>query len=94
MDKRSLRLAETQVSKGAPQGALFWTNTHEEHWPGLLINYPRGPESPYASLVVIRQMVKPMLDLAGRVLFKANCQGGPINPDRVRNTKSRNITPV
>jgi hypothetical protein len=45
-------------------------------------------------LVVIRQMVKPMLGLAGRVLFKANCQGGPINPDRVRNAKSRSITPV
>ena len=20
---------------------LFWTNTHEEHWPGLLIKNPR-----------------------------------------------------
>ena len=38
-------------------------------------------------LVVIRQMVKPKLGLAGRVLFKVNCQGGPINPDRVRNAK-------
>ena len=26
------------------------------------------------------QMLKPMLGLAGGVLFKANCQGGPINP--------------
>ena len=25
-------------------------------------------------------MVKPRLGLAGGVLFKANCQGGPINP--------------
>ena len=25
------------------------------------------------------QMVKPRLGLAGGVLFKANCQGGPIN---------------
>ena len=39
-------------------------------------------------------MVKPMLGLAGRVLFKANCQEGPINPHRVRDAKSRNITPV
>src|SRR6266516_1413157 len=38
-------------------------------------------------LVVIRQMVKPMLVLAGRVLFKANCQEGPINPHRVRDAK-------
>ena len=25
------------------------------------------------------QMIKPKLGLAGGVLFKANCQGGPIN---------------
>ena len=40
------------------------------------------------------QMVKPRLGLAGGVLFKANCQGVPITPNRVRNAKSRNITPV
>ena len=45
-------------------------------------------------LVVIRQMVKPMLGLAGRFLFKANCEEGPINPQHVRDAKSRNITPV
>ena len=38
--------------------------------------------------------VKPRLGLAGRVLFKANCQGVPITPNRLRNAKSRNITPV
>jgi hypothetical protein len=38
-------------------------------------------------LVVIRQMVKPKLGLAGRVLFKVNCQRGPTNPDHVRHTK-------
>ena len=32
-------------------------------------------------------MVKPKLGLAIRVLFKANCQGGPINPHRVRDAK-------
>ena len=40
------------------------------------------------------QMVIPRLGLAGGVLFKANCQGVPITPNCVRNTKSRNITPV
>ena len=35
----------------------------------------------------MRQMVKLMLGLAGRVLFKANCQEGPINPHRVRDAK-------
>ena len=56
--------------------------------------------TPYANKLIIRfsyyvgRMVKPMLGLAGRVLFKANCQEGPINPHRVRDAKSRNITPV
>ena len=40
------------------------------------------------------QMVKPRLGIAEGVLFKANCQGVPITPNRVRNTKSRNITLV
>ena len=40
------------------------------------------------------RIVKPKLGVAGRVLFKVNCQGGLINPDRVRNAKSRNITPI
>ena len=38
-------------------------------------------------LAVIRQMVKPMLGLAGRVLFKVNYQERPINPHRVRDAK-------
>ena len=38
--------------------------------------------------------VKPRMGLAGGVLFKANCQGVPITPNRVRNAKSRNITTV
>ena len=32
-------------------------------------------------------MLKPMLGLAGRVLFKVNYQEGPINPHRVRDAK-------
>ena len=39
-------------------------------------------------------MVKPMLGLAGGVLFKANCQGVPITPNRVRDAKSGNIIPI
>ena len=35
-----------------------------------------------------------MLGLAGKALSSANYQGGPINPNRVRNAKSRNITLV
>ena len=40
------------------------------------------------------KMLKPRLGLAGGVLFKENYQGVPITPYRVRNAKSRNITPV
>ena len=32
-------------------------------------------------------MVKPMLGIAGRVLFKESCQGVPIIPNHVRNAK-------
>ena len=37
-------------------------------------------------------MLKPRLGLAGGVLFKANCQGGPINPQsrKLRKIKERN----
>ena len=30
-------------------GCQVWTNTHEEHWPGLLIKSPRVLAGPYAS---------------------------------------------
>ena len=49
----------------------------EEHWPGGFnkddprAGRPKGKEARW-------QMVKPMLSLAGGVLFKANCQGVPI----------------
>ena len=33
------------------------------------------------------KMVKPRLGLVGGVLFKANCQGVPITPNRVRDAK-------
>ena len=59
--------------------------------PGGLIKSTGSRKSLCKFLVVIRQMVKPMLGLAGRVLFKANCQEGPINAHLVRNAKSRNI---
>ena len=44
-----------------------------------------GPKGRY--MVVGRQMGKPRLGRAGGVLFKANCQGVPITPNRVRNAK-------
>ena len=74
----------------------------------LLLGYVTALLSPSNSIVSCRrswrllhdgqdyvgQMVKPMLGLAGSVLFKANYQEGPINPHRVRDAKSRYITPV
>src|SRR5215216_5355076 len=34
-----------RVNGAAPQVALFWTNTHEEHWPGGLIKPSRSGKS-------------------------------------------------
>jgi hypothetical protein len=45
--------------------------------------------TPYALInyqdYYVGQILKPKLGLAGSVLFKVNCQGGPINPEHVRN---------
>src|SRR6187399_3663469 len=40
------------------------------------------------------RQIKPMLGLAGGVLFKDELSRGPHIPNRVRNAKSRNITLV
>ena len=68
----------------------------EEHWPGgLKIKMTLESAEPKGRYMVVgRQMVKPRLGLARGVLFKANCHGVPITPNRVRNAKSKNITPV
>ena len=52
----------------------------DKHWPGgAKIKMTLGLITPKGKVIGGRQMVKPMLGLAGGVLFKANCQGGPIN---------------
>ena len=63
---------------GAASGSVLDQHS-EEHWPGrfkikmtLESTEPKGKRLRW-------QMVKPRLGLAGGVLFKANCQGGPIN---------------
>ena len=67
----------------------------DKHWPGgAKIKMTLGLITPKGKVIGGRQMVKPMLGLAGGVLFKANCQGLPITHNHVRNAKSRNITPV
>ena len=66
----------------------------EKHWPGgVKIKMTLGLRKPEGKRLRW-QMVKPRLGLAGGVLFKANYQGVPITPNRVRNAKSRNITPI
>ena len=66
----------------------------KEHWPGgVKIKMTLGLAKTQGKRLRW-QMVKPRLGLAGGVLFKANCQEGPINPHGVRDAKSRNITPV
>ena len=67
----------------------------DKHWPGgAIIKMTLGLITPKGKRLRW-QMVKPRLGLAGGVLFKANCQGGPINHPTVLGTqKSGNITPV
>ena len=66
----------------------------EKHWPrGVKIKMTLGSVTPKGKRLG-EANVKPRLGLAGGVLFKANCQGVPITPNRIRNTKSRNITLV
>ena len=77
----------------ALQVALFWTNTQRSTGPGVKIKMTLESAEPKGKRLRW-QMLKPRLGLAGGVLFKANCQGVPITPNRVRNAKSRNITPV
>ena len=75
--------------------ALVWTNTQRSTGPGggVKIKMTLGLAKTQGKRLRW-QMLKPRLSLAGGVLFKANCQGVPITPDRVRDAKSRNITLV
>ena len=77
----------------ALQGALVWTNTQRSTGPGVKIKMTLGLRKPEGKRLRWK-MLKPKLGLAGGVLFKANCQGVPITPYRVRNAKSRNIISV
>ena len=74
------------TSKTSPRVAPRWPRSlpvsdqhSKEHWPGGGVNKddPRAPET-QGKEKSRWQMVKPMLGLAGRVLFKGNCQEGPI----------------
>ena len=93
-----MRLA---TSKTSPQVSPRWprrqlgSDQHlEKHWPGgAKIKMTLGLITPKGKGIGGRQMVKPMLGLAGGVLFKANYQGVPITPNRVRNAKSEGNMP-
>ena len=51
----------------------------KEHWPGgVKIMMTLRSATPKGKEKARWRMVKPMLGIAGRVLFKANCQGVPI----------------
>ena len=88
------------TSKTNPQVAPRWprrlpsSDQHsEEHWPGgVKIKMTLESAEPKGKKKARWRMVKPMLGIAGGVLFKANYQGVPIITNRVRNAKSGNIT--
>ena len=74
--------------------ALVWTNTQRSTGPGVKIKMTLGLAKTQEKVIGCYANVKPRLVLPGGVLFKANCQGVLITCNRVRNAKSRNITPV
>ena len=69
-----------------PHGALVWTNTRRSTGPGVKIKMTLGLRKPKGKRLG-EANVKPRLGLAGGVLFKENCQGVPITPNLLRNTK-------
>ena len=77
----------------APQAARFGPTLREALARGVKIKMTLESAEPKENRLRWK-MLKPRLGLAGGVLFKVNCQGVPITPNRVRNAKSRNLTPV
>src|SRR3954465_15601821 len=79
-DEHSVQLKPSlKLPRGGAAKASSSDQHLDKHWPGgLNKNDPRVSYS-QGKGIGGRQMVKPMLGLAGKVLFKANCQGGPIN---------------
>ena len=87
------------TSKTKPQVAPRWsrslfgqTNTQRSTGPGGKIMMTLRSATPKGKEKARWQMVKPMLGIAGRVLFKANCQGVPIiaQPRKGRKLKEHN----
>src|SRR3954463_5790309 len=79
-DEHSVQLKPAlELPRGGAAKGSSLDQQSKENWPGgfkikmtLESAEPKGKRLRW-------QMVKPMLGLAGGVLFKANCQGGPIN---------------
>ena len=69
-----------QVSPRWPRRQLSSDQHLDKHWPGggVKIKMTLEPADSRERKKARWQMVKPMLGLAGGVLFKANCQGVPI----------------
>ena len=82
-----------QVSPRWPRSLLGRTNTQRSTGPGggVKIRWPSGSGNPREK-EARWQMVKPMLGIAGGVLFKANCQGVPIitQPRKERKIREHN----
>ena len=72
-------MAKTLVAQGAPDIAQVGPTLIEALARGFKIKMTLESAEPKGKKKARWQMVKPRLHLAGRVLFKANSQGGPIN---------------
>src|SRR3954466_2236252 len=80
-DEHSVQLKpDLKLPRGGTAKGSSLDQQSKENWPGGGVKIKMTLESAEPKGKRLRwQMVKPRLGLAGRVLFKANCQGGPIN---------------
>ena len=93
-DERSIQLKPNlEFPRGGAAKDSSLDQHSEEHWPrGVKIMMTLRSATPKGKEKARWQMVKPMLGIAGRVLFKANCQGVPIiaQPRKERKIREHN----
>ena len=81
-------MAKTLVAQGAPDIARFGPALRQALARGGKIKMTLGGATPKGKRLG-EANVKPRLGLAGRVLFKANCQVGPINHPTAEGTQNQ-----
>ena len=85
-------VGQPRVAPGGHRQLTGWTNTQRSTGPGGKIMMTLESATPKGKEKARWRMVKPKLGIAGRVLFKANCQGVPIitQPRKERKIREHN----